>query len=411
MKLRINNLRIQFLIALVVALPMFSCHAFKKVESHEPPKVAEKSEDLPSPTPVQSSNESKIDHTRKSTWQYTTTNAFSADSRAEVTIIRQNLWWASKGNSFFKSNDSGKTWRPLKLPISKVERIAAVEFPSERFGWLAIEDYQGERYQEFKWRSKIFVTDNGGDSWRLQYQGDGLAFTSIHFNNEREGWIGGGKYWKTPTWKEGSFLILHTTDQGQTWEEVTGDLTKFNEETFHYIYWFGFDERSAITFSDNRGRLFANEKNQKSWSQIAQFPNALLQDAFSPFAILDDGRIWAQTGADSIEGIWGRVALMSKDKSWDVFTINEPVYIADAILLADNEIVACGAISNSKNTLDFGGRDGLILHSKDAGKSWGVIYRSNSVAHISSLTKINEKHFLAIGDNGVVLNFISANNS
>ncbi len=407
MKLQTNNLRIQFLIAFIAASLLVSCHAFKKIELREPQKVEEKSDALPSPTPIQRSNESTIDHTRKSTWQYTTTKALSADGWGEIKVINQNLWWAWNGKAFYKTNDNGNTWQPIKLPLSKGDKIAAIEFASERLGWLATEDYRGEPYQEYKWKTKIFATTNGGDTWNLQFQCDGVSVNQIYFVNEQSGWVFGGKYWVEKEGRDNSFLILHTLNQGAEWKDVSTDLAQ-EENANVSVVWAGVSSQNKHSFIDQKARQFTLGVNEEKWEYQMTFPSLLLQDFVLPFAFLDDGRIWAKSGADSIEGMWGRIWLMSTNKSWDVFTIRGGVFIADAILLADNEIVACGSIQNSKKEIfDFSARDGLILHSKDGGKSWGVIYRSRKVAHISSLAKIDKEHFIAIGDKGVVLNFLN----
>jgi photosystem II stability/assembly factor-like uncharacterized protein len=144
MILSLLNLRIKSWLLFIVIIATISCHATKNVELKEPPKADIVQSDEPTKNlPIARSNASQIDRTRKSNWQYTLTNALGRNSSSEVTIITQNVWWASSGKSFFKTKDGGKTWQPLKLPLTKADQIIAMEFPSENAGWIVSLDDRG----------------------------------------------------------------------------------------------------------------------------------------------------------------------------------------------------------------------------------------------------------------------------
>lgn len=400
--------RIQFWLLFILALSMISCYASKKVELQEPPKeVITHSEEPTKNLPIARSNISKIDHTRKSNWQYTFTKVPSRNSSSTVKILTQNVWWASSGKSYYKTKDSGKTWQTLKLPLTKADKIVAMDFPSENIGWIVSLDDRGEPYEESKGKTKIFFTNDGGDTWNLQFEADALSVDEIHFVNEQEGWIFGESVVDVKTRNDRSFLLLHTKNQGKEWKDESNKLSQFNDENpYPSVVWAGTIPTKEISFIERSSGLFTLAVNEEKWQHTMNFPECLPQEIIRPFACLEDGRIWSKSGADSIEGIWGRIWLMNKDQSWEQYTINDSVYLADAILLSENEIVACGAMPRSKKQyFDVAHRIGLILHSLDGGKSWGIIFQDEKVGHIYSLTKIDEKHFMASNENGVVLQF------
>ena len=58
-------------------------------------------------------------------------------------------------------------------------------------------------------RGIVLLSDNNGESWRQAMVPVSVTLTSVHFLNERDGWITGH-----------SGILLHTADAGETWSKT-----------------------------------------------------------------------------------------------------------------------------------------------------------------------------------------------
>ncbi len=140
------------------------------------------------------------------------------------------------------SDDAGVTWRQAaQVPVSAT--LTAVQFVNERLGW-AVGHY-----------GVVLRSDDGGEHWVRQLDGHGAAalmladaqahgddkavtearrvveegadkpLLSLHFSNEREGWV------------VGAFnLALTTADGGQTWQAVGTRLPNRKSAHLYALY-------------------------------------------------------------------------------------------------------------------------------------------------------------------------------
>lgn len=104
-----------------------------------------------------------------------------------------------------------------------------------------------------------------------------------------------------------------------------------------------------------------------------------------------------------MEGFWGDLVVKSSDNSWTSYQLVR-VPILDAVFLSANEVLASGmeiplAERPSRSTV------GVILHSLNSGKNWTPIYRSKSEEMFVSLTRVSDKEFYAVSDDGTFLKF------
>jgi photosystem II stability/assembly factor-like uncharacterized protein len=114
----------------------------------------------------------------------------------------------------YKSTDGGMNWVKLNFQIvSSNGSIEDICFINNSIGWMCV-------YNWSESASKIYKTQDGGESWELCYTSiHGVSVNSLYFSDNNHGW-GVGYIFDNTTG------IIHTSDGGDTWtfqnSEVTG---------------------------------------------------------------------------------------------------------------------------------------------------------------------------------------------
>jgi len=125
----------------------------------------------------------------------------SASANGEVTI-----WASGSKGVVVRSTDSGKTWRRLRIPEAESLDFRGVQAFSARTAFLMS---SGEGAQ-----SRIYKTTDGGESWKLQFQGEQKEFflDALICSDERH-----CAALSDPV--DGTFVILTNVD-GEHWTEL-----------------------------------------------------------------------------------------------------------------------------------------------------------------------------------------------
>ncbi len=107
-----------------------------------------------------------------------------------------------RGSRYYKTTDGGETWKE-----NREDRVATIDvsFLNDQKGWLLQYDVKGRK-------GKVLSTDNGGETWTTyRLPVENIEFLeAIQFSTEKEGWIVG----KDAT-------LFHTQNGGQTWGDVS----------------------------------------------------------------------------------------------------------------------------------------------------------------------------------------------
>ena len=82
----------------------------------------------------------------------------------------------------FGTSDGGITWTCLDT-LPSDEHISGLHFVDQHMGWIA-----GYRVFSLPLRSQIFYTADGGHTWSLQFEEEGLFFSDICFTDAEHGW-------------------------------------------------------------------------------------------------------------------------------------------------------------------------------------------------------------------------------
>lgn len=228
------------------------------------------------------------------------------------------------------SDDAGATWRQAQsVPVSAT--LVAVQFVNQRTGW-AVGHY-----------GVVLRSDDGGEHWIRQLDGHGAAalmlqdaqargdanalveaqravqegadkpLLSLHFRNEREGWV------------VGAFnLALTTRDGGKSWQSVSTRLP--NPKAAHL---YGFDQdQDDVLIAGEQGLLMHSSDGGLHFERVA-----------TPYAGSFFGVTREADGAWLVAGLRGNV-LRSADqgKSWTALTGQAPVSITGVLRDAQGQV-------------------------------------------------------------------------
>src|SRR5262245_61034753 len=134
-------------------------------------------------------------------------------------------WIASREGSLFKTADGGETWTKAPLNIHPGAYVRSMYFVSPDVGWIAVENPATDVLEYRKNQAWLLHTQDGGRTWNEQYADKALAIYKVLFIDEREGWATGTRYSQKQTLMTERF-VLHTTDQGGHWIDVSGNLNQ-----------------------------------------------------------------------------------------------------------------------------------------------------------------------------------------
>lgn len=118
------------------------------------------------------------------------------------------------------------------------------------------------------------------------------------------------------------------------------------------------------------------------------------------------GRFRVLGGSAGDEGYWSNLLVSDDQNLWHSYKLIR-VSLRDAIILSANEILAVGTETslNQEGSKVRRSPVGIILLSKDNGKTWSSVYRSASAETLISLSRPTETDFYAISDLGNFIKF------
>ena len=241
------------------------------------------------------------------------------------------------------------SWVRQEVPIT--DGLHGVFFADENHGWA------------FTYGTgTVLATRDGGRQWRVVHRfpgfENGFYFEQIQFKNPQTGWICGEGY------------VFRTGDGGESWQEISPNVPgriripkKDNGGTRRVLYYAmhffadGTGLVSGMKLPQEEGKertplLFSTNDRGDRWREVPQAPAMFLSFSFPG----------GETGyAGGREGIW---ATSDLGETWrKVFSDESRPKVGQirSIHCRDERILwACG----------FGG---VVLHSSDAGATWGRV--------------------------------------
>ncbi len=143
-----------------------------------------------------------------STWEFL--SSVSMRARAMSLASDKTLWLVGESGSVFRSTDDGTSFQQCVTPTGQnLDAVSAIDSVTAIVG-------EGESSTSGAIAARLFKTVDGGKSWSVVYQGDlGAWWNGIAMTNRDTGYaISDAPQNRT------RFLIVKTTDGGNTWNEL-----------------------------------------------------------------------------------------------------------------------------------------------------------------------------------------------
>jgi photosystem II stability/assembly factor-like uncharacterized protein len=281
-----------------------------------------------------------------------------------VYFVDANKGWIGGDAGYLgQTKDGGGTWTRQNLNTSG--NVNDIYFRAPDIGYVLA-------------GSKIFITNDGGVSWRevkafapSEFLGSVPEFYSIRFADKKKGWIVGSVSRGDEIVDS---LVLRTEDGGSSWKRVRVPTT---EELFHLD--FANESRGWIVGSS--GVILATENGGESWQTqrsgtVSGLFNVDFRNAKDGWAVGESGII---------------IRTEDGGKTW---LRSFPNF--------KNTFLRVNAVDDK--SIWVAGRGGLILRSDDKGKSW-IKQDSRTTENLFGLY-MDKKTGWAVGGKGIVLKYV-----
>lgn len=209
----------------------------------------------------------------------------------------------------YKTQDAGNSW------------FKVYDFPTKFIALIEVSAVSPETV--YVGTQGFFISEGGGSQWQEHSQGIGSIRTDLLINsdNSRFYLLERGSYNNNSGYGDRIFRILHSKDEGRTWEVFSeqyglglsfgpgktlyysldsGAILKFGDRWESEL--FGYYGLKIYASPQKKNTLFSIDPNKSSWNN---------SDKPSPLRIsLDDGKTWQETnGAFNVENINSKLNL------------------------------------------------------------------------------------------------------
>ena len=317
--------------------------------------------------------------------------------------------WVGGKEKLFKTEDGGQSWQqPVKLEVLPGSSVRSITIVNRMMGWIILQRSADLAINYEKNRFWILRTVDGGSRWTLQYDGNEANATALKFTDEKTGWLTGIKYGGLRPFRY-SYLVLHTKDQGEHWQDAAEELTKLTaarkqvsiDSINDAIMGISGSESSSLSLITGEGEVFRTSNDGRSWERSVVVDDKSEQTGIRQFGSKADHKLWFLSSAHSIEGVWSTLNVEQIETSWTSFRV-PGIYLSDAVALSARQFLACG----SEVSAEVGRpsrMEGVILYTQDDGQKWSIVYRNKTVKAINSLNALKSGLLIAVGDKGLVL--------
>lgn len=344
---------------------------------------------------------------RQELWEWDSTRLKDGGMLTAIQRLGANEAFVLDGEGIlFKTIDGSETWSEVPIPLPGVSDdaglydVTSFHFVNSSDGWATVTRTPEDVLDAGGFESWILQTTDGGASWVVRYSDKAVQLTRVSFVSEQEGWVVGGRLVKDET-QHYETVVMRTTDKGNYWADVSHDLNPHAAGGYAdglYVK----EPANALLMGPGR-KFYSTVTGGQDWRMVGQLTGVADQVVIQQLGLRGDGRPWALGGTRGREGTWMMFALQNGDNSWTVYRSDE-VFLEDAAFLSDKEVIACGSmLTDNTPRLEGGGRDGVILHSADAGLNWSVVYRNPNLKEINALSVVNSNNIWAVGEDGLVI--------
>jgi len=317
-------------------------------------------------------------------------------------FVDMNNGWARGSRVLYHTSNAGATWNVSDPKLAEDSYITSFFFVDANHGWITVIHKDDTKKYTRGYSSSIMSTNDGGNTWSEQSLfHDEVKLRHVSFVDVNKGIAVGGIV-DQKNQAEVIFAVS-TNDGGKTWNDIAEHIkpaikTPYlaGNDSGDKIYW---SSSSHVFLLTARDRVLASDDSGETWKSIVHFEEERVFGKSGFYKLLFDPQklLGVLGGSAGDEGYWGSFVTSDDQIQWQSYELIR-VPLIDAIVLSENEILACGLEVKAADTQQP--PNGIVLYSKDRGKSWSPVYRTHSNAALISLTRISDTDFYAVSDNG-----------
>ncbi len=320
-----------------------------------------------------------------------------------IQFLNANVGWTGnhKGTLYW-TNDGGKRWERIE---SKLEGyVSSICLSSDSAGWVILRRY-GRDSDKTEQEASVLYTNDRGRNWQVQFSAKSLELVRMSFASPNEGWVIGTRFFKQRDALRSEFFLLHTTDAGSNWIDLSSEPNKAMADFSGRVGESPTDivatKPGALTVLTENGWTISTTDSGVRWQSFGRpATEGLDAQRLVPATVHEFPRVLAGMGGN--HGIASMLALRQNDGSWTSRGLSR-VFVKDALYVSDKELLACGSMLSANNQpLELSG-EGVVLHSPDDGLNWTIVYRSPDVRSLSALGRSDAGHIWAVGSNGTIV--------
>jgi photosystem II stability/assembly factor-like uncharacterized protein len=293
------------------------------------------------------------------------------------------------------------TWGLLESDYPDAE-YRDVSFTNVTHGWII-----GQKSSNYPLEAIVLFTDDGGDSWQLQYNHSTEYFKKMDVIENRTIWItgssgnlfythDGGNTWnesnvigaiggmstvkfinKTHGWTASNNILYHTSDSGLSWTSVSGwnfsDHPRMMQILSPSDIWAS--GYTGIYHSSDSGQTWVRSSNRGGWA----------------LSFVSDNEGWVIDD--------NRLAYTSDGDTWEELTVpmNNPLFRLEPPYTSDIQFI------NEDNGWIVGDEI-KVMYTPDGGTNWyDQSITSETYGRAMAVDFINETHGWVVGTDGMIL--------
>jgi photosystem II stability/assembly factor-like uncharacterized protein len=256
-----------------------------------------------------------------------------------------------------------------------------------------------------KYQGSILHTEDGGRSWASQFTSGAVELIEISLASPNELWAIGGRFIRQGDTLNADLFLLHTTNGGSTWNDVSAGLNEAMARCSGSAPQFpgtiqANGSGALLLMSDNGWGLSTSDGGLR-WQCSGRFETAGLRPQAFVGGTHEFPRVLANVGGN--HGTASMIGTKQNDGSWLANSLSS-VFLKDALYVSDNELLACGSLVTNSNSAKTT-MDGVVLLSRDHGLNWSIIYRTPEITALNALVQREAGQIWAIGSNGSLVRF------
>jgi len=161
------------------------------------------------------------------------------------------------------------------------------------------------------------------------------------------------------------------------------------------------NEPSNATILTMNGNIYNTMNGGQTWQEISSIQDEPAQTYLGRLGVGEQKEMWVIGGADSLEGVWGILAIRKLGGDWMKYEAD--AYFSDAIFISKDEILVSGHLHPESKHNSDGDYTGVILYSNNSGLDWKTIYSSVQGERIRALDVFDIDNIWAVGEEGLIV--------